>query len=110
MPDDGTPTTRPEGEPRPEGGPGPEGSRTGSHPLGSRPPHRRRAGVLLQSRSPLGIGFAFTVGALMAIALAQTILLAQNVVVVILLALFVALGLSPVVAWLHGLGLPRVLA
>lgn len=90
--------------------PRPERSSSGSHPLGSRVPRPRRTPVLLQSRNPLAIGFAFTVGALIAIALAQTIIVAQNVLIAILVALFVALGLSPLVAWLHNRGLPRVLA
>jgi len=83
----------------------------GSHALGSRPesPTRRRL-VALQSRTPLGIGFAFTIGALLAVALAYTVTLAQSVLIVILLAMFLALGLNPLVTLLTNRGLPRPLA
>lgn len=85
----------------------PAAPRRGSHPLGSRVHPGPRRTVLLQQRSPLAIGFMFTVGALIAIALAQTALVAQHILIVIMLALFLALGLNPVVTWLISKGLPR---
>ncbi|HIT76967.1 MAG TPA: AI-2E family transporter, partial [Candidatus Avipropionibacterium avicola] len=75
--------------------------------MGSRVHPGPRRTVLLQQRSPLAIGFMFTVGALIAIALAQTALVAQHILIVIMLALFLALGLNPVVTWLISKGLPR---
>lgn len=100
------PTSRREEKPGSDQQPGPRGG--GSHALGSRPelPGRRRI-VALQSRSPLAIGFAFTIGALLAVALAYTATLAQSVLIVIMLAMFLALGLNPLVQVLANRGLPR---
>lgn len=83
---------------------------SGSHALGSRPETAPRRSIPLGSRSPLGIGFAFTVGALLAIGLAYTVTIAQPVLIVIMLAMFLALGLNPLVAFLTRRGLPRPLA
>lgn len=61
-------------------------------------------------RSSLAIGFGFTVGALLAVALAATVLAAHTILTVIVLALFLALGLNPVVEWLTRRRLPRAIA
>lgn len=87
-----------------------ESEGSGSHPLGSRVHPGPRRTVLMQQRSPLAVGFMFTVGALIAIALAQTAMIAQNILVVIMLALFLALGLNPLVNRLINRGLPRSIA
>ncbi|MGD7787941.1 AI-2E family transporter [Propionibacteriaceae bacterium Y1700] len=84
----------------------------GAYRAGSRPEPAPNIpqGPPLHRQSPLRIGFLFTVGALLALLLAQTAVLAQSVLIIILLAFFVALGLTPLVATIERLGLPRWLA
>lgn len=83
----------------------------GSHRMGSRPlPQRLLTTLPLHRRTPLGIGFMFTIGALAAVLLAQVALAAQAVLIIIVVAMFIALGLNPLVATLNRLGIPRGLA
>ncbi|MGD7706902.1 AI-2E family transporter [Microlunatus sp. Y2014] len=95
--------------PAPAEPPAPSEAGGGSHALGSRPKHRdpHRRILPLHHRSPFGIGFMATLGAVLALALAQTAAIAQPVLVLIMLALFIALGLSPIVTWVTRLGAPR---
>ncbi|MDN5726933.1 MAG: AI-2E family transporter [Propionibacteriales bacterium] len=67
-------------------------------------------GPPLHRQSPFRIGFLFTVGAVLALLLAWTMVVAQSVLIIILLAFFLALGLSPVVTMIERMGLPRWLA
>jgi len=60
--------------------------------------------------SPLRIGFLGTLGVLLAYGLAQAVIRAQSVLILIVVALFIALGLNPLVRGLTRRGLKRGLA
>lgn len=72
------------------------------------PVDARRSNLL--GRSPFTIGFLLTLGALTAYALLTSLAQIRWVVFLVILALFLALGLNPVVEWLHRQGLRRGLA
>jgi predicted PurR-regulated permease PerM len=59
------------------------------------------------SRSPFIVGFAGGLGVLLAYVVGLTIADTRQVLVLILVAAFVAVGLDPVVVWLSGRGLSR---
>ncbi len=61
-------------------------------------------------RSPVAIGFGLTVGGLLALTMAATVVAAHTILTVIVLALFLALGLNPAVDWLTRRRLPRAIA
>lgn len=61
----------------------------------------------LLNRSPFQIGFYLTLGGLVAFGLITTIVALQNVVILVVLSLFLALGLNPIVEFLHARGIPR---
>ena len=73
-------------------------------PVGGR---RRRA---LNAMSPFRIGFLGTLGVLLAYGLARALVAAQSVVILVVVALFIALGLDPFVRRLTRVGLKRGLA
>jgi predicted PurR-regulated permease PerM len=90
---------------------------TGSSILGSRsnPPAgpdegQPRPRTPLNLTSPLRIGFLGTVGVLLAYALARAVVAAQSVVILIVVAMFIALGLNPLVRGLTRRGVKRGLA
>jgi predicted PurR-regulated permease PerM len=58
-------------------------------------------------RSPFFIGMAAAAGVAVTYGLAETMLKARSVLIVIGLALFIAAGLDPAVSWLTRRGLPR---
>lgn len=60
--------------------------------------------------SPFRVGFVGALGVLVAYALAQAVIRAQSVVILIVVALFIALGLNPLVRGLVQRGLKRGLA
>ncbi len=64
----------------------------------------------LLNLGPFRIGFSLTLGALTAFVLMSAIGELQSVVFLVVLALFLALGLNPVVEWLHAGGLRRGLS
>lgn len=64
----------------------------------------------LQYRNPFQIGFLLTLGGLMAFGMLWAISALQNVVLIGLLSLFLALGLNPAVEWFSRRGAPRSLA
>ncbi|WP_052462463.1 AI-2E family transporter [Nigerium massiliense] len=68
------------------------------------------APVSLLHRSPLQIGFLGVLGGVFALALITALIALQNIVLVVLFSLFLALGLNPGVEWLNRRGLPRALA
>lgn len=70
------------------------------------PPHRR----LLTAMSPFRIGFVGALGVLLAYGLAQALIAAQSVVILVVVALFIALGLNPLVRRLVSSGVKRGLA
>jgi predicted PurR-regulated permease PerM len=96
----------------------------GSSTLGSRPdgaagvtttaaeraaaePRKRTA---LNLMSPLRIGFVGAIGTLLAYALAQAVVKAQSILILVVVAFFIALGLNPLVRMLTARGLKRGLA
>ncbi len=64
-------------------------------------------GTSLLNRSPFQIGFFVTLGGLLAYGLLGLIVALQNVVILVVLSLFLALGLNPLVEFLHARGVPR---
>jgi predicted PurR-regulated permease PerM len=72
------------------------------------PASRRRPP--LQFMSPFRIGFVGTLGVLVAYGLAQAIIQARSVLVLLVVAMFIALGLNPVVEFLIRRRLPRGLS
>lgn len=74
----------------------------------ARLPFRQPSKFIVAALSrPLAAGFTFTVGALLAIVLALTISNLSSIIVSIALALFIALGLDPVVGSLERRGVKR---
>lgn len=61
-------------------------------------------------RSPFQIGFFITLGGLVAFGLTGAIVALQGILVLVLLSLFLAVGLNPLVEALHRAGSPRGLA
>ncbi len=85
------------------GAPATEHTGSGSTVIGrTRPP--------LTSMSPLRIGFTGTIGALAAYGLAQATIQARSVLILLVVAMFIALGLSPLVEFLTRRGVKRGLA
>jgi predicted PurR-regulated permease PerM len=60
--------------------------------------------------SPLRIGFVGAIGVLLAYALAQAVIKAQSILILVVVAFFIALGLNPLVRMLTARGLKRGLA
>ena len=69
-----------------------------------------RAGRPFNRRSPFYIGLTGALGVAIAATLAWTVIAAGQILVLLALALFIAVGLDPAVAWLHRHGVPRWLA
>ena len=61
-------------------------------------------------RSPFQLGFFTTLGGLVAIGVVAAVASLQSVVILALLALYLALGLNPVVEWLYQRNIPRSFA
>jgi predicted PurR-regulated permease PerM len=66
-----------------------------------------RPGKPLNTRSPFFIGMTGAAGVVATIALVELVLRARSVLILIIVALFIAAGLDPVVQWLTRKGLPR---
>lgn len=66
--------------------------------------------VALAPGQAFRLGFFVAVGVLAALALARVLGTLQGILVVLVVALFAALGLQPVIEWLMGRGLPRAVA
>lgn len=76
----------------------------------ARSPFQRRTPSKLVTATlgrPLAAGFAITLGGVLAIGLAFTVSNLSSILVSIALALFIALGLDPVIAWLERHGVKR---
>lgn len=71
------------------------------------PPAGRRR---LDQMSPFRIGFAGAVGVILAYALAQAVVQARSVIILVVVAFFIALGLNPLVRALTRRGVKRGLA
>ncbi|GAA1430728.1 AI-2E family transporter [Microlunatus lacustris] len=67
-------------------------------------------GRLLNQLSPFRIGFAGAVGVILAYALAQAVVQARSVIILVVVAFFIALGLNPLVRALTRRGVGRGLA
>ena len=67
-------------------------------------------GAPLNRRSPFFIGMTGAAGVAVTIAVAELLLKARSVLILVILALFIAAGLDPVVRWLTRKGLPRWVA
>src|SRR5579871_3661286 len=66
-----------------------------------------RLGKPFDRRSPFYIGFVATLGVAVAFALCYLIVAAGQVLVLLGLAFFIAVGLDPAVLWLYRHGMPR---
>jgi predicted PurR-regulated permease PerM len=66
-----------------------------------------RAGKPFDMRSPFFIGFIGALGVACAFALAYVVVAASEVLILLGLAFFLAVGLDPAVRWIHRRGLPR---
>jgi len=71
-----------------------------AHPYG-------RPGRPLSSRSPFRLAFSASLGVALAYLLVQSVLSARNVLVLLLISAFLAIGLNPVVEWFGQHGLAR---
>ena len=69
-----------------------------------------RRGRPIDRRAPFYIGFAGAIGVACAFALAYIIVVAGQILVLLGLSFFLAVGLDPAVRWLYRHGLPRWLA
>lgn len=69
-----------------------------------------RLGDRFDRRHPFYVGFTAALGVACAFALAWTVVAAGQILVLLGLAFFLALGLEPAVVWLYRRGLPRWLA
>lgn len=74
------------------------------------PPGLHRTRTPLNLMSPLRVGFVGALGVLLAYGLARALIQAQSVLILIVVALFIALGLEPLVRALTRRGLKRGLA
>ena len=61
-------------------------------------------------RGPVALGFLYAFGALLAFFLAEQLLRVGSVILLVVVALFIAVGLDPVVQWLQRRGLGRSMA
>jgi len=77
-------------------------------PEGAHPQPRPRTPLNLMS--PFRIGFVATIGALLAYGLARAVIQAQSILILVVVALFIALGLNPLVRGLTRRGVKRGLA
>ncbi len=66
-----------------------------------------RPGAPMNRRSPFFIGMTGAAGVVVTIAVAELLLKARSVLVLVIVSLFIAAGLDPVVRWLTRRGLPR---
>jgi predicted PurR-regulated permease PerM len=79
----------------------------GQHPAPAPGPRGRKP---LNLTSPFRIGFLGAIGVLLAFGLAQAVLRAQSILILVVVAFFIALGLNPLVRMLTRAGLKRGLA
>ncbi|MBM7797367.1 putative PurR-regulated permease PerM [Microlunatus panaciterrae] len=88
-----------------------QGAATGGEALTPGPsPEATRVRRPLQLMSPFRIGFTGTIGAMLAYGLALAVIQARSVLILIVVAMFIALGLNPMVEMLTRRRLKRSLA
>lgn len=63
-----------------------------------------------RSHGPVALGFLYAVGALLALFFGQQLLRIGSVLILVVVALFIAVGLDPAVRWLQRRGLSRSMA
>ncbi|MDO5286200.1 MAG: AI-2E family transporter [Actinomycetia bacterium] len=85
------------------------GPRTGQATEGEAPPVVVRPTSLLR-HSPFALGFFATFGGITAIGLWQALTELKSIILLVVVSLFLALGLNPVVEWLVAKGIRRGLA
>jgi predicted PurR-regulated permease PerM len=66
-----------------------------------------RPGRPLNSRSPFRVGFAGALGVALAYSILQALIHARQVLILLVISAFLAIGLNPTVAWLERRGLGR---
>jgi len=71
------------------------------------PPTPSESTTDMTIRQPFAFGFYATIGALAAIALAMALISLKAILLIVVLSLFIALGLNPMVEWLTARRLPR---
>jgi predicted PurR-regulated permease PerM len=84
-----------------------------NEPLGATPPLpvlRRERVVAMAMAHPVALGLLVTLGGVIAIALTSALASLSTILIYIVLALFVALALDPIVRWLGRRRIPRVWA
>ncbi|HEY5148045.1 MAG TPA: hypothetical protein VII82_14825, partial [Polyangiaceae bacterium] len=69
-----------------------------------------QVGKPFDRRSPFYVGFVAALGVAVAFALAYTVVAAGQILVLLGLAFFIAVGLDPAVLWLYRRGVPRWIA
>ena len=74
------------------------------------PPVPNEGATDITIRQPFAFGFYATIGALAAIGLAMALISLKAILLIVVLSLFIALGLNPMVEWLTARKLPRGLA
>ena len=74
------------------------------------PPAPSQSATDITIRQPFAFGFYATIGALVAIGLAYALISLKAILLIVVLSLFIALGLNPMVEWLTKHRLPRGLA
>lgn len=67
----------------------------------------RQAPVSLAQKSPLKFGYILTIGVLSAFATALALYQLRSIVFSVFLAMFVAVGINPLIRWLHNKGFSR---
>lgn len=75
--------------------------------VASNDPEVSRPGAPLSRRSPFYLGFTAVLGGLLAYGLVHLVLQLSQLITLVLLAMFLSLGLEPIVARLVGMGLRR---
>jgi predicted PurR-regulated permease PerM len=74
------------------------------------PPTPTGSANVITIKQPFALGFYATIGALVALALAGAVTSLKAILLIVVLSLFIALGLNPMVDWLTKHKLPRGLA
>lgn len=74
------------------------------------PPAPTETASSITIRQPFALGFYATIGALVAIGLATALISLKSILLIVVLSLFIALGLNPMVEWLTKHKFPRGLA
>ncbi len=91
-------------------GPAPGGLRKGSVPVTAPPADPGPLATGRTPRGPVMLGFLYTIGGMLAFFLGTQMLRIGSVILLVVVALFIAVGLDPAVRWLQRHGLSRAMA